>query len=797
MKISHRWLEAYTERPLALDTLTTQLTQLGLEVGTVELYGKPLKKVVAGCIKQVVPHPNADRLRVCAVDVGQASLLQIVCGAANVFEGMYAPVALPGGQVGDLLIQKTEIRGVASDGMLCSAAELGIEGEGAGILDLGRLVATGTDLIDFLHLDDTVIDLELTPNRGDCLSMAGVARELAALSGQPLKPVNYSPIKPQHDQEITVDIGDGKHCSRYLACIVHDIDPAVATPLWMKERLRRCGIAPVAVVVDIMNYVMLSLGQPMHAFDFTRLSGGIQVRCAEPSEKMVLLNDQQVELTENTLLIADAQGPVAMAGIMGGKHSAVSNTTTSVLLESAYFSPLSITAVAQSYKLHTEAAYRFERGVDFMLQQNAICYACELLSKICGGKFGKITEAVVAEALPVRPEINLTYANIEACLGQKIERSQVAQTLSSLQIKHRPARGGWICVPPSYRFDLEIEEDLFEELGRFYGYDRIQGNKRISLSLQDHSPEDILRIMLRYWVERLVTLGYHEVITYSFSNPAWFDSEGMAPALQLSNPISPELSVMRTSLFPGLLQVLAYNLKRQQKRLKLFETGRTYYMDAQQKLCQQQTLAGLFYGTVLPQQWGEPMRPADFYDLKNDLTMILKSLHADVRYVALEQHAFFHPRASAGVQVNGVSVGAIGLLDPRLESLFELSQPAWLFELALEDLPLTTKPIPRYQAFSRYPSIRRDISIIINKETQVSDILDTINSLKVAHCTQVCVLDVYEEDGAATGKKSVMLGLVFQDQTQTLGGDQVAEEAEKIMQHLQQCFNAQIKGRDT
>ncbi len=793
MKISHRWLESFLEKPLDLEALVKRLTQIGLEVVTVEAYAHPLQSIVVACIKRIRPHSNADSLQVCEVDIGEEKLVQVVCGAKNIFEGMYAPFAKLGGYVGDMEIKPIKLRGIDSNGMLCSAQELGIKDETQGILEIERYVPAGTNLIDYLQLDDHILEIELTPNRADCLSIAGIAREVSVLEEQSLKPTQYTPPPVQHDEQIKIDVGDGRHCPRYLACIVKDLDSSVNTPLWMREKLNRCGIAPVSAIVDIMNYVMLTLGQPMHAFDLDKLSGSIHVRMAQAGETLQLLGGKTVELLDKTLLIADDDAPIAMAGIIGGAQSAVGAETTTIVIECAYFSPSAINGVAKRYGLHTEASHRFERGVDFELQEQAIYYACELLTRICAGRCGEVAKTVMQQNLPQRTEVSLDYSNIEKHLGVKVNRSQVAQILKLLNIKAKSKSGGWLCQAPSYRFDISIEEDLIEEVGRFYQYDKIQGKHSIALSLKKHCAKRNAQQYLRHWMKLLAAQGYYEVVTYSFSNPAWFGDT--TQCLHLDNPISPQLSVMRSSLFPSLLQTLTYNLNRQQKRIKVFEVGRCYSIE-DGNIQQPLVLAGLCYGSALQQQWGERTRLVDFHDLKNDVNNILQSLRQSISFVEIDEHPFLHPQSCASIKVNNQTVGCMGMLHPRYEALFEITQPVWLFELQLAQLEPVDSARLQYQSFSPYPFIRRDISLIIDKNISVANLLDTIENMQIEHCHKISILDVYNGKGIEEGKKSIMLEILFQAQERTLSNDEVGEKIEQIIKVLQDR-GAHIKGRES
>ncbi len=794
MKISCQWLEEMIETPLDSKELATQLTQIGLEVKAVHRSARALSKIVAACVRHIAPHPDADHLQVCQVDVGQRQLLQAVCEANHVTVNSYVPVALVGGSIGESTIRSTKINGVQSDGVLCSARELGIKNDTESLLVLGDDIAIGTDIVSYLQLNDTIIELDLTPNRADCLSMVGVAREVAALKNIPLKILQSDAMEITHDKKLPVKVLAVQACPRYLGCVVTGLDTSARPPLWLNSRLERCSIALVSPIVDVMNYVMLELGQPLHAFDLRKLDGGISVRFAHEQEAIHLLDGKDVNLNKDTLVIADNIGAVAIAGIMGDKRSAIGDDTTEVFIECAYFSDSAISGRAQSYGLHTQASHRFERGVDFMLQRQALYRACTLLSQICGGEYGEISEVATESKLPQRAPINLDYAAIEACLGVTIDRRQVTTILNNLNICLKPNRRGWICTPPSYRFDLEIEEDLIEEIGRFYGYDNIPSHRSMPVPIEFNVAKDNASARLKKWCDRLVAYGYHEVVTYSFTNPELLSAAGLPSDLRLNNPISPELSALRPSLLPNLLQTLTYNLNRQKSRLKIFEFGCRFWQKNNEAPQQTSVIAGLVYGAAVPEQWAQAPSPHDFYDVKNDVENLLAGLISQgrtIRYAACEDHPLLHPKLSAWVLLDDMKIACLGALNPKLEAVFDVPRHVSLFELQVEKIPVDIPVV--YQPFSRYPLVRRDLSVILAREITISEVLDAIEALKLNALRELIVFDVYTGGNMEANLKSISLGLIFQKFFSTLSDKESKNYTNRVLERLKQKFDAQLR----
>ena len=782
MKFCSSWIEEWLGEPVEPEALARTLTMAGLEVDKLTPAAVPLSGVVVGHVRHVAAHPNAERLKVCEVDAGGTKPLKVVCGADNVREGTFAPFAPVGAWVNGLEIGEAEIRGVVSRGMLCSAAELGLEETSEGVLDLDGSVAAGTDLVEYLKLDDTVFELDLTPNRADCFSVLGIARELAAIRGFHLEPPRQDAVAATRERRFPVQVAEPRACPRYLARVVENVDSAAETPLWMKERLRRSGVRAVHPVVDVMNYVMLELGQPLHAFDLDKLEERVEVRYARGGESIEVIGGARLELDEGSLLIADARGPVALAGIIGGAAGAVSESTQNLLVECAFFSPRAIAGRARSYGLHTEASLRFERGVDASLQRYAVERACELLERITGGEFGEVEE--VATPAPAPAPIELRYDALVRRLGVEIDRNLTSKILTRLGCRMRACKGGWRCTPPSYRFDLEIEEDLIEEVGRIYGYDKI-GCGESSVAVQAGEPLETVRERNDRWSDRLVERGYFEVVTYSFVDPVLLAEFDEAPALALSNALSPATSVMRTSLWPGLLKTLQHNLNRQRERVRIFETGRCFTERGERLM-----IAGLMYGDVHPEQWSESSRSCDFYDLKGDVESLfaenapLPSYHRSTR-------RGLHPGQAADLVLGEEPIGCLGALSPSLAQRLGVAHDVFLFEIDLDALP--PSGVARFEAISPYPSVRRDVSVTVPSDVGAEQIAACIRGLGMDLLREIRFFDVYEDEKIEEGKKSMALGLIFQDVSSTLNDAVCAELVDQAVAALSQSLKINLR----
>ncbi len=792
MKFSERWLREWVNPPIGTEELVKQLTLAGLEVGSAEPVAKPFSGVLVAEVQAVERHPNADKLTVCRVNIGQPEALPIVCGAANVRAGLRTPLAtvgakLPGGQA----IKRSALRGVESQGMLCSAVELGLAESSDGLWELPADTAIGAELWELLELDDCALELELTPNRGDCLSVLGVAREVAALNRCGLQGPKLEPVPAMHAETREVELIAPEACPRYAGRVVRGINPAAETPLWMKERLRRSELRAIHPVVDITNYVLLELGQPMHAFDLDKLSGGISVRYAQAGEQLELLDGQTVTLVPETLVIADQSRAVALAGIMGGAATAVSAETRNIFFESAFFSPQALVGKARSYRLQTDSSYRFERGVDYTQQVRAVERATELLLAICRGEPGPVVERTAAEHLPTRQPIVLRAARIKRLLGVEFSAEEIADTLAGLGMEITPAEPGtWRVIPPAHRFDISIEADLIEELARLRDYAEIPDQfPRNSLKMLE-KPEG--RVSVRRMCEALVQRGYQEVITYSFVDPALQALlEPEARPLSLLNPIASDLAQMRVSLWPGLLGVLLHNRRRQHERLRLFETG-LRFVEHEGQLDQRPVLGGAVCGPLLPEQWGAPEHETDLFDLKGDIEALLalKGQGATAEF-APATHPALHPGQTVDVAIGGKIVGLFGLLHPALAQKLDLDGRVALFQFELA--PLAEACVPKFREISRFPSVRRDLSVIVKRDLAVAGLLDCAGRARPETLKDLQLFDVYEGEGIDSSEKSVSLRLTFQASSRTLMDNEVETVTKAILARLVNELGARLR----
>jgi phenylalanyl-tRNA synthetase beta chain len=791
MKFSEQWLREWVNPPVSVQELGEQLTMAGLELDSIEPAAAEFSKVVVAHVLKVEPHPDADKLRVCQVEVGENEPLQIVCGAANVRDGLKVPAALVGARLpGDLKIKKAKLRGVASTGMLCSETELGIAESSDGLMELPDDAPTGTDIREYLLLDDSLLEVDLTPNRGDCLGMAGIAREVGVLNRVPVVEPEISSVDAAIDDVAAIEIHKPEACPRYLGRVIRGVDAGAQTPMWMQEKLRRSGIRSLGPLVDVTNYVMVELGQPMHAFDLARIDGGIVVRDAEKGEQLTLLDGKTIELEYDTLLICDASKPLALAGIMGGEDSGVGDSTTDIFLECAFFAPLAIAGKARSYGMQTDSSYRFERGVDPELQKRAMERATELLLSICGGRCGPVSEVCHRENLPVRPEILLREKRLERLIGISIAADDVTDMLQRLGMDVEREENGWLVRPPAFRFDIAIEADLIEEVGRIYGYDKLPSRvPRVQLRPEPMSESQLVISRLK---QCLVDREYQEVITYSFIDPA--DQARIDPDKEpqaLANPISSEMAVMRTSLLPGLLNTLDYNQKRQQARVRLFESGLNF-IKQDTELKQINMLAAVISGEACAEQWAITTRPADFYDLKADLEALLALTgRADAFSFSPASHPALHPGQSAELLDQGQHIGWIGALHPEILKKQGLSAPVIVFEVALDNLQQAR--IPSFEPLSKFPSIRRDLAIVVDEGVTASQISDVISRSGGENLQDLLVFDVYRGKGVDSGRKSVALGLILQDYSRTLTDKDVEEIIEPVLQGLQKELNATLR----
>ncbi len=791
MRFSEAWLREWVSPAVDSATLADQLTMAGLEVDSVQPAAAPFSGVVVGHVLAVAQHPDADKLRVCAVDVGQDEVLQIVCGAANVAAGMRVPVALVGAVLpGDFLIKRAKLRGVESLGMICSATELGLAESSSGILPLPADAPIGRDFREYLALDDACIEVDLTPDRGDCLGVAGIAREVAAINAAPLHAPAMAPVAPACDDRFPVTVEAPSACPRYACRVVRGVDPAAETPLWMKERLRRSGIRAISPVVDVTNYVMLELGQPMHAFDLARLEDRIVVRLAQPGEKLMLLSGDELTLRDDTLVIADEAKALALAGIMGGEGSGVGADTRDVLFESAFFAPAAILGRARSYGQHTDSSHRFERGVDPQLQVTALERATALLTAIAGGRPGPVVDVASPQYLPQVRTIHLRRHRIGRILGVTPGDAAVEGILFRLGMAVTPTEDGWDVVPPSARFDVGIEVDLIEEVGRVHGFANIPATRSTG-RVQMHAPAESTFDLERAR-DLLIGRDYQEAVTYSFVHPA--TQEAIDPdraPIPLANPISAEMSVMRTTLWAGLLGALKHNQARQQDRVRLFESGLRYVFQ-NNEIEQKKMLSGLVFGDAAGQQWGSSARAVDFYDVKADVEAVLSLTGAPQDFgFRPGEHPALHPGQSAEILRDGRLVGRVGLLHPDAERCLDVAGPVYLFEIDLE--ALGQGGLPRFAPLSRFPSIRRDLALVVDRDLPWAKVRDCVRRAAPAIVQDIRLFDVYTGERVEAGRKSLALGLILQDSSDTLTDQKVDAAVSGLLEALATELNARLR----
>ncbi|MWV18243.1 phenylalanine--tRNA ligase subunit beta [Pseudomonas sp. L-22-4S-12] len=791
MKFSEQWLRSWVNPPVSRDELVARLSMVGLEVDSVTPAAGEFSGIVIGEILSTEQHPDADKLRVCQVSNGSESF-QVVCGAPNARPGIKIPFAMIGAELpGDFKIKKAKLRGVESNGMLCSASELQISDDNSGLMELAADSPVGGNIRDYLGLDDASIELGLTPNRGDCLSLAGLAREVGAIYAAQVSPVEISPVAPAHDEVRPVEVLAPKACPRYLGRVIRNVDLSRPTPLWMVERLRRSDIRSIDAAVDITNYVMLELGQPMHAFDLAEINGGIRVRMAEEGEKLVLLDGQEVSLRADTLVIADHQRALAIAGVMGGEHSGVSDKTRDLFLESAFFDTIALAGKARSYGLHTDSSHRFERGVDSQLARQAIERATTLLLEIVGGEAGPVIEAVSQVDLPQIAPITLRAERIDQMLGMQMDAAEVERLLTALGLAVSVQDAGvWQVGVPSHRFDISLEVDLIEELGRLYGYNRLPVRyPQARLAPQAKSEARAELATLR---RLLVARGYQEAITYSFIDPKLFAlfNPGVEP-LQLANPISADMAAMRSSLWPGLVKALQHNLNRQQSRVRLFESG-LRFVGQLEGLKQEAMLAGVLTGSRLPEGWAHGRDDVDFYDLKADVEALLGSAGSAQEFsFAPGEHAALHPGQTARIERDGRLIGFIGALHPELAKTLGIDQPVYLFELVLAEV--AQGRMPKFSELSRFPEVRRDLALLADRELPAESVLACIREAAGEYLTDLRLFDVYHGKGIDPHRKSLAVGLTWQHPSRTLNDDEVNTTTQNILTSLEERFNATLR----
>ena len=793
MKFSESWLRQLVDPAISVEDLVSQVTMAGLEVDGVEAAAPRISGVVVGEIISVQQHPDADKLRVCQV-LGASEQFQVVCGAPNARVGIKVPFATVGALLpGDFKIKKAKLRGVESFGMLCAQDELGLGDEASGLWELPADAPVGTNLVEYLDLDDMIIEVDLTPNRGDCLSIRGLAREVGVLNKADVTVQDCSAVKATISDVVSVKLNVPKGCARYVGRVMRDLNLAQPTPQWMKERLRRSGIRSLGPAVDVTNYVLLELGQPMHAFDLDKIDGGIVVNMGA-NQSLKLLDDSEVIVDADTLVIADHKKVLALAGIMGGSESSVSDQTTDILLESAWFNPLALAGKARLYGKHTDSSHRFERGVDPQLQIAAMERATALMLEICGGSVGPLVVQESAENLPVAAEITLRDARLAQQLGLTIDADEVDDILSrlGLSLVKRSSNGAtWLA--PSWRFDLTIEQDLVEEVARIYGYNNLPtSTPTMALDLQPNPESQQQPGVFR---SQLISRGYQEVITYSFVDPevqALVDP-GVTP-VSLANPISADMAVMRTNLWSGLLSTAAYNLNRQQSRIRIFEMGQCFVPsdEGDLGLSQNMMLAGLICGSRAPVGWTSTKDKVDFYDIKGDLEAVFAQtgLAAEFSFTA-DEHPALHPGQAASICRNGQKIGWIGQLHPKIQKRLGISTEAYLFQVdfsKIEDVR-----IPSFQEVSKFPEVKRDLAFLVDTSVPAQHLVNSAREAAGKHLIDLKLFDVYQSKDVDSKGKSIALGLTFQDDSRTLTDEEINHAIDSVVSHLAEICGAELR----
>ena len=795
MIISEQWLRDWVRVDLDAQGIADCLTNAGLEVDGVESVAGPIEKLVVGEVVSVEKHPDADRLNLTKVNVGSEEQLSIVCGASNVREGLIVAVATVGAKLPNgLKIKKAKVRGIESFGMLCSASELGLEENSDGLIELDDDAEIGQRVDEYLQLEDNLIDIDLTPNRGDCLSVQGIARELKVLASGDYHPLDIDSVVATSDDAIDIDVVDSTACPRYLGRVIKGINQDVTTPLWMQERLRRSGVRPISPVVDITNYVMIELGQPMHAFDLAKINEKVVVRQSIAGEKITLLDETEATLDDQTLVIADAKGAIAIAGVMGGAGSAIDDGSTDIVLESAHFTRKSASGAARRYGLHTESSHRFERGVDPMLPPQAMERATELLLEICGGEAGAVVEKVALTGLQAKPSVNIRLDRLKSLLGMDLEEKEVDGILNRIAAAESDAKQSWSVTPPSYRFDIEREADLVEEVARVKGYDSIP------TAMPRIAPRSIaaseVSIGVRQVRQSFVARDYREAITYSFIESKAQALFGNEAPVTLANPLADNMSVMRTSLIPGLMNALQFNKNRQHDRIRFFEIGATYHKDGG-GYNEKQKIAGVLTGPLVPTQWGvDKAENVDFFDVKADLEAVLSLTNHKNPIIFNEfEHIALHPGqvcSLSRIDSNGnkTMLGWLGRLHPTLEKQYGVSN-VFVFEIDLDKALLAELPV--FESVSRFPSIKRDLSVVVENKIPVADLLNVVRDELGDALIKVNLFGVYRGKGVPENAKSISLSLVLQHADKTMTDDEAVKYMDAALSILQVRFGAQLR----
>lgn len=789
MQFSEHWLRQFVNPKLDADELGHALTMAGLEVEEQVLAAPLFNNVIVGEIISAEKHPDADRLQLCKVDVGKRELLQIVCGAPNARVGLKAPCAIVGAKLTDFRIKQAKVRGIESFGMMCSAKELGLAEEADGLLEFPVEAAVGQNVREYLDLDDTLYTIKLTPNRADCLSILGVARDVVAITGASitLPTINKAAVRTEKTQ--AVNVVESAACPSYFGRVIEGVNAKAVTPDWMVRALERSGLRSISVIVDITNYVLLELGQPMHAFDLAKISGDIDVRFAKDNEQIKLLNDVEAKLNKDDLVIADASGPIALAGIMGGELTSVTDDTANLFLEAAFFTRDVMAGKARRHGLSTDSSYRFERGVDYGNTKQALERATGLILDICGGQAGEFTE--VSATLPERKTVALRYARVLSVLGIDISKAETGTLLTQLGFSFTESVDGFVVQAPTYRFDIEREADLIEEVARLHGYDKIPAIAPVANLNMLPLPAAILNMS---WLkDSMQAQGYQEVVTYSFVEESWErDLLANTHPIILKNPIASNLSTMRSGLWGGLLDVLTYNLNRKQERAMVFEVGSTFHhadkANAGENAYREEThVAGLCYGTAMPEQWSETEKDFDFYDAK----AVVETLTNGQAEYRKETHPALHPGQSARVYLQGKAIGWIGKLHPKWQQQYDLPKSTILFELETGLLLCTA--LPAYQEVSKFIPVRRDIAVVVDDSIEAGEVVAAVVAEKIPLLQKIQLFDIYQGKGIAEGKKSLAFLILMQDTHKTMVDSEAEAAMAKLLKLLEDKFDAQLR----
>jgi len=794
MKFSESWLREWVNPSLTTEELEAQVTMAGLEVDAVDPVAADFTGIVVGEVVSREQHPDADKLSLCQVSDGSETF-QIVCGAANVREGLKIPFAkigavLPTPDGKGFKIKKAKLRGVESFGMLCAESEMGMAETSDGLMELAADAPLGADIREYLNLNDSIIEVDLTPNRADCLSVKGLAREVGTLNKVDVTSPVISAVAATIEDTFSVNLKAADACPKYVGRVLKGVDVKAKTPLWMVEKLRRSGVRSIDPIVDVTNFVLLEQGQPMHAFDLAKLNGAIDVRMATANEELTLLDGQEIKLNDDTLVVADQSGALCIAGVMGGESSSVTEATQDIFLEVAYFNPIAIAGKARNYGLHTDSSHRFERGVDYRLQVTAMERATQLIIEICGGQAGPVVETVEESAMPAEASVVLRASRVKQVLALELPKADITDMLTRLGMGVTETEAGWSVDVPSYRFDISIEPDLIEEIARIYGYNNLPVSTpmaALDLVMKDETqtPEQIIK---QYWVNR----GYQEAITYSFVDPKvqkLIDPE--IDGLALANPISADMGVMRTNLWVGLIKAAEHNLNRQQDTVRLFETG-LRFVPENGGLTQDPVISGLICGSRISKGWTNQTEKVDFYDLKGDVEEMLGlGGQADVSF-EVGSHSALHPGQCASVVKNGKQIGVMGALHPELQKQLGIKTPLFVFELLLADVMQGV--LPGFESVSKFPEVARDLAFVVQESIQWSQVENIIREKAGEQLIEVTLFDVYRGQGIENGSKSLALGLTWQDPSRTLNDEEITSWVDSIVLGLAEGIDAQLRG---